>query len=50
MATRITNVNNSLTMISMTAMLRHFYTGLVCQSWFALSVLVLIALSMALSI
>ena len=47
--TCITNINNSLTVISMRVMWHLFYIGLVCQKCFAYSVLVLIALSMALS-
>ena len=48
-ATRITNINNSLTMVRMRVMWHHFYIGLACQNWFAHSVLVLMALSMSLS-
>ena len=48
-ATRITNITNSLTMISMRFKWYHFYIGLVCQNCFAHSVLVLMALSMGLS-
>ena len=46
---RITNINNSLTIISMRIMSDHFYIGLVCQNCFAHSVLALMALSLALS-
>ena len=49
-ATSITNINNLLAMISMRAMRHYFDIGLIYQSCFAHSVLVLIALSMALSI
>ena len=48
-ATRITNITNSLTMISMRVMWYHFYIGLVCQKCFAHSVLVLIELFMVLT-
>ena len=47
--TSITNIKNSSTIISMRAMWQHFYIGLACQNCFAHSVLVLMALSMALS-
>ena len=46
---RVSNINNLLTMISMRVTWDHFYIRLVCQNWFAHSVLVLVALSMALS-
>ena len=49
MATHITNINNSLTMISMRVMWHHIYIGWVCQNCFAHSVLVLMALFMVLS-
>ena len=49
-ATRMTNINNSLTIIRMTAMWHDFYIGLVCQNCFAHSVMVLVELSMMLSI
>ena len=45
----VTNISNSLTMISMRVMWHHIYVRLVCQNCSAHSVLVLIALSMALS-
>ena len=48
-ATRITNITNSLAMISMRVMWHHFYIGLVCQNCFAHSVLVLMELFMVLS-
>ena len=49
-ATRITNINNSISMISMRANWHHFYIGLVCQNCLAHSVvLALMTLSMALS-
>ena len=49
MATHITNINNSLTMISMRVMWHQFYIGLVCQNFFAHSLLVLMTLFMVLS-
>ena len=49
MATHITNINNSLTMISMRVMWHQFYIGLVCQNCFAHSLLVLMTLFMVLS-
>ena len=49
MATHITNINNSLNMISMRVMWHEFYIRLVCRNCFAYSLLVLMALFMVLS-
>ena len=49
MATRMSNINNSSTMISMRVMWHHFYIGLACQNCFAYPVLVLVVRFMVLS-
>ena len=48
MTTHITNINNSLTMITMRVTWHQFYIGLVCQNCFAHSLLVLMTLFMVL--
>ena len=47
-ATRVTNINNSLTII-MRVISHHFYIGLICQNCSAHSVLVLMVLFMVVS-
>ena len=49
MTTHITNINNSLTMITMRVTWHQFYIGLVCQNCFAHSLLILMTLFMVLS-